>query len=118
MIEIRPLKPVHTVGDQDTLIAKFADFEWRDLIELAQQYGFKPPDTENYLPLLNDDALEIDAETSQGLWEAMSTVYYADAVPPGVPSALGKLWVKQLMGCAQVGAEQGGIEIRRSRDVG
>ena len=48
----------------------------------------------------------------------MSTVYYADAVPPGVPSALGKLWVKQLMGCAQIGAEQGGIEIRRSRDVG
>jgi hypothetical protein len=99
LIEIRPLKPVHTVGDQDTLIAKFADFEWRDLIELAQQYGFKPPDTENYLPLLNDDAVEIDAETSQGLWEAMSTVYYADVVPPGVPSALGKLWVKQLMGC-------------------
>jgi hypothetical protein len=105
MIEIRPLKPVHTVGDQDTLIAKFADFEWRDLIELAQQYGFKPPDTENYLPLLNDDAVEIDAETSQGLWEVMSTVYYADAVPPGVPLCPWQALGKTAMGCAQVGAE-------------
>jgi len=43
MIEIRPLNSVHTLGDQDAVIGRFADFEWRDLIELAQQYGFDPP---------------------------------------------------------------------------
>ena len=46
----------------------------------------------------------------------MSAVFNDDAIPPGVPSAAGRLGVRQLMECAQLGAEQGGIEIRRSRE--
>ena len=89
------------------MIGRFADFEWRDLIELAQQYGFEPPDIQSYYPRPGDPPFEIDAESSQGLWETISAVHHADAVPPSAPSALGKLWVKQIMGCAQIGAEQG-----------
>jgi len=119
MIEIRPLNSVHTLGDQDAVIGRFADFEWRDLIELAQQYGFDPPDIQSYYPRPGDPPFEIDAESSQGLWESISAVHHADdAVPPSAPSALGTLWVKQIMGCAQIGAEQGGIEIRSSSDEG
>ena len=50
MIDIRPLNPAHTSGDRDTLIGRFADSEWQDLIELARRYGFEPPNNENYLP--------------------------------------------------------------------
>ena len=116
MIHIRPLNPGHTSGDRDTLIGRFADPEWQDLIELARRYGFEPPNNENYLPSRYDEPIEIDAETSQGLLEAISAVFNDDAIPPGVPSAAGRLGVRQLMECAQLGAEQGGIEIRRSRE--
>jgi hypothetical protein len=72
MIDIRPLNPAHTSGDRDTLIGRFADSEWQDLIELARRYGFEPPNDENYLPSRYDEPIEIDAETSQGLLEAIS----------------------------------------------
>src|SRR5215217_3768375 len=86
MIEIRPLNSVHTLGDQDAVIGRFADFEWRDLIELAQQYGFDPPDIQSYYPRPGDPPFEIDAESSQGLWESISAVHHADAVPPSKPA--------------------------------
>ena len=97
MIDIRPLNPAHTSGDRDTLIGRFADSEWQDLIELARRYGFEPPNDENYLPRRYDEPIEIDAETSHGLLEAMSAVFNDDAIPPGVPSAAGRLGVRQLM---------------------
>jgi hypothetical protein len=65
---------------------------------------------------IRHEPIEIDAETSQGLLEAISAVFNDDGIPPGVPSAAGRLGVRQLMECAQLGAEQGGIEIRRSRE--
>ena len=71
---------------------------------------------ENYLPSRYDEPIEIDAETSEGLLEATSAALNDDAIPRGVPSAAGRLGVRQLMECAQLGAEQGGIEIRRSRE--
>lgn len=117
MIDIRPLNPVRRVGDPDTRIARFEESEWRDLIELVRRYGFEPLDLQTYYPQAYDRPVEIDPETSQGLWEAISDVYKDDAVPPGVPSfAVGRVRVKQLMECAQIGADQGGIEIRRARE--
>lgn len=151
MIEVRPLNPALTVGDRDPLIYIFADSEWWNLIELSRRYGFEPPDKQIHFPRPYDHPVEIDTETSQRLWEAISAVYNDDAVPyaltweesnatsfhgrveqPGIEPEeayvmrevphehpelhIGKLQVKQLMGCAQIGAEQGGIEVRRVRD--
>jgi hypothetical protein len=116
MIEIRPLNPVHSVGDPDPLIGTFPDSVWQDLIELAQRYGFEPPDIEYYYPQRHGEPVEVDAEASQWLWEAISAVYHDGAVPPSLPPDVGKLRVKELMECAQIGAERGGIEIRRSTE--
>src|SRR5215203_736266 len=118
MIEIRPLNSVHTLGDQDAVIGRFADFEWQRFDRAGPTVRICPPNIQSYYPRPGDPPFEIDAESSQGLWESISAVHHADAVPPSAPSALGKLWVKQIMGCAQIGAEQGGIEIRSSSDEG
>ena len=64
MIDVRPLNPVHRVGDPDTRIGRFEDSEWRNLIELAQRYGFEPPDDQIYHPPAYDQPIEIDAEAS------------------------------------------------------
>src|SRR5829696_7456771 len=103
MIEIRPLNSVHTLVDQDAVIGRFADFEWWDLIEPAQQYGFAPPNIQSYYPRPGDPPFEIDAESSQGLWESISAVHHAAAVPPSAPSALGTPWAEQTMRSAQIG---------------
>ena len=116
MIEIRPLNPVHSVGDPDPLIGTFPDSVWQDLIELAQRYGFEPPDIENYYAHRFGESVEVDAEASQWLGEAIRGVYHDDAVPSSLPPDVGRLRVKQLMECAQIGAVRGGIEIRRSRE--
>jgi hypothetical protein len=117
MIEIRPLNPVHSVGDPDPLIGTFPDSVWQDLIELAQRYGFESLDIENYYPPHRyGEPVEMDAETSQRLWEVIRVVYHDDVVPPSLPPDVGRLRVKQLMECAQIGAVRGGIEIRRSRE--
>jgi hypothetical protein len=118
MIEIRPLNPVHTVGDPDPLIGTFSDSVWLDLIELAQRFGFGPPGIENYDLPRHDEPVEVDAETSRWLWEAIRVGYHDDAVPPSLPPDVGRLRVKELMECAQIGAVRGGIEIRRSREGG
>jgi hypothetical protein len=132
MIDIRPLNPVNTVGNPDPLIAKFNYSEWRNLIDLAHRYGFEPPNDQIYYPRTYNHPVEIDAETSQRLYEAISAVHNDDTAPyaiiiaeerstrviarPDHDRVVGKLLVKKLMACAQIGAEQGGIEIRRSRD--
>ena len=116
MIEIRPLNPVHTVGDQDPLIGTFSDSVWLDLIELAQRFGFGPPDIENYDLPRQDEPVELDAEASRSLWEAIRGAYHDNAVPPSLPPDLGRLRVKEFVECAQIGAERGGIEIRRSTE--
>lgn len=116
MIDIRPLNPVHVVGDPDTRIGRFTDSEWRSLIDLVKRHGFDPPDIEIYYPQAYDQPVEIDPEASQGLWEAISAVHKEDAVPPGASYAFGRAGVNRLVGCAQTGAEQGGIEIRRARE--
>ena len=151
MIEVRPLNPVQTVSDRDPLIASFADSEWWNLLKLARRYGFEPPDIQIHYPRPYDHPVELDAETSRGLWEAISAVYNDAAVPYAttweesntttffgrlevegvepeeayvsreVPNAhpklhVGKLQVKQLMECVEIGAEHDGIEIRRVRD--
>lgn len=151
MIEVRHLNPVQNVGQQDPLIASFADSEWWNLIQLARQYGFELPETQVQYPRPYDYPVEIDAETSRRLYEAISDVYKDDRVPyavtweesnttslsgtvdlPGMEPEeahvsreaahadpefhVGKLQVKQLMDCAELGAERGGIEIRRARD--
>jgi hypothetical protein len=81
MIEVRPLNPVQTVSDRDPLIASFADSEWWDLLKLARRYGFEPPDIQIHYPRPYDHPVELDAETSRGLWEAISAVYNDAAVP-------------------------------------
>ena len=119
MIDIRPLNPAYISGeDLDHRIGVFSDFEWRELIELAQRYGFDPPDIENYYTPQYDDPVDVDAETSRKLWEAVSAVHHAEEVPPSVTPALGRLRVEELMVCAEIGAEQGGIEIRGTRRAG
>src|SRR5215218_7695432 len=75
MIEVRPLNPVRTVGDPDTVIACFSDSEWRNLIELVRRYGFKSPDKEIQSPRPYDYPVVIDPKVSQGLLEAISAVY-------------------------------------------
>jgi len=122
MIYVRPLNPVDIVGDRDPVIASFADSTWRDLIELAGQFGFRPPDVQSYYSPPYDRPVNLGAETSQELWEAISAVYkdvYKDghAIPHAVSERhVRKLQVKHLMECAQIGAEHSGIEIRRGRD--
>ncbi|MBV9454165.1 MAG: hypothetical protein JOZ19_08630 [Rubrobacter sp.] len=116
MIDIRPLNPARSGVDNP--IGTFSDFEWRELIELAKEYGFEPPDIENYYPPQYDDPVEVNADSSWELWHAISAAHHDEAVPPSVPAALGRLRVEELMGCAQIGAEQGGIEIRRSKGAG
>lgn len=117
MIDIRPLNPVREVGDGDTRIGRFTDSEWRGLIELVRRYGFEPPEGDQaYHPQAFDQPIEIEPETSQRLWEAVSAVYNDDAVPSGVSYAFGRAGVTRLLGCAQIGAEHGGIEIRRARE--
>ena len=108
MINVKPLNPVNVVGDPDTSIAYFTDVEWWSLIELVRQYGFEPPDLYSY-----NDSVELDAEASQGLWAASSAVHNDDAV---ASNAILKSRVEKLMGCAQIGAERGGIEIRREHE--
>lgn len=76
----------------------------------------RAPGLQAYYPQAYDRPVEIDPETSQGLWEAISAVYNGDEVPPGVPYLVGRLRVKQLVDCAGIGAEHGGIEIRRARE--
>lgn len=113
MIQVSPLDPVYIVDVSDRPIARFTDSEWRVLIELARRYGFEPPDIENYQPRRQyDNPIEIGTEGSQALWEAVSAMYNNNAVP----SVDSILRVKQLVDCAQIGAEQRGIEIRRIED--
>jgi hypothetical protein len=151
MIEVRPLNSVRTAGDRDPIIATFADSEWWDLLELARRYGFEPPSIEIHYPRPYGHPVQIDAQTSQDLWESMSAVYNDDAVPYAttweestetssygrveIPGAkpedahisreaahehpefhVGKVQVERLVACAEIGAEQGGIEIMRLKD--
>jgi hypothetical protein len=127
MIEVRPMNPVYVVGDPDPSIARFADSEWRNLIELARRHGFEPPDIQSYYPRAYGHPVEIGAEASQRLYEAISAAYTDEVVPyastledsntneiPHIHPELhvGKLQVKQFMECVEIGAGQGGIEIQ------
>jgi alpha-glucuronidase len=111
MIEVRPLNPVQTVRERDPIIAHFSDSEWWKLIELVRQYGFEPSDIQIYYARSYAHPVEIGAETSQGLWEAISAVYR----DPEHTDVKLRVKVEQLRGCAQIGAEHGGIEIRRTK---
>jgi hypothetical protein len=87
------------------------------MIELVRWYGFDPPGVEQaYYPQAYDQPVVIDAETSHELWQAISSAYNDGAAPRSVPLVIGKLRVRQLVECAQIGAEQGGLEIRLVRE--
>jgi hypothetical protein len=151
MIKIKPQHPVLTSGDSDPTIGFFADSEWWNLVELARRYGFDPPNVEVHFPRPYDHPVEVNADVSQDLYEAISAVYKDEAVPyaatweesnetsstgiaqfPGeepeeasiVREAphehpelhVGKVQVKRLMHCAQIGSERGGLVIWRTRD--
>ena len=81
MIEIRPLNPVKAIGDPDTIIASFNDSEWRNLIDLMRRYGFELPDEQIYDLGTYDHPIEIDVETSQRLYEAVSAVHNDETAP-------------------------------------
>ena len=101
MIYVRPLNPVDIGGDGDPVIASFADSTWRDLIELAGQFGFSPPDVQSYYSPPYERPVNLGAETSQELWEAISAVYNDDhAILHTVPELHGWVQVRQLMDCA------------------
>jgi hypothetical protein len=105
MITVRPLDPVRVARDPDTSIAYFTDVEWQSLIELVSQYWYEPDNPQEY-----NQPVELDARASQELWGAISAVYKDDEV---ASNAILKARVEKLMRCAQIGAEHGGIEIRR-----
>ena len=101
MIAVRSLYPVDIAGERDTVIARFADSAWWHLIELTRQYGFNPPHVQIYLSPPYDHPVQIDVETSQKLWEAISAVYNDDhAILHTVPELHGWVQVRQLMDCA------------------
>ena len=108
MINIRPVNPADVVGDPETSIAYFTDVEWWSLIDLVRRHGFYPPDPHAY-----DHPVAFDTEASQALWAATSAAYRDDEV---ASNPLLKARVAKLMGCAQIGAEHGGIEILRERE--
>ena len=84
MMEVRPLNPVATFGERDTLIGVFADSEWWNLLELARRYGFDPLNPTAVLvqyPRPFDHPVEIDADASRDLWRAVSAMWKDGAVP-------------------------------------
>ena len=105
MINVRPLNPVYVAGDPDTSIAHFKDSGWWSLINLVRQYGFEPPDIQRYYPESYDHPVEIDPEAAQVLWWVISVAY--DIPPP---------YLEKLVRCVELGAEHGGLEIRRERE--
>jgi hypothetical protein len=108
MINIRPVNPADVVGDPETSIAYFTDVEWGSLIALVRRHGFYPSDLHAY-----DHPVAFDAEASQALWTATRAAYRDDEV---ASNPLLKARVAKLMGCAQIGAEHGGIEILREHE--
>ena len=151
MIEVRAQHPVGTNRDPDPVIGSFAESEWCELVQLARRYGFDPPSVETHFPRPYDRPVELDADASRDLYEAISAVHNDEAVPyattgeestetsgsgtvrlPGeepeeaaiireAPDEhpdlhVGKVQVKRLLSCAQIGAGHGGLQIRRVRD--
>src|ERR671933_2159257 len=114
MINVRPLNPVYVAGDPDTSIAHFKDSEWWSLINLVRQYGFEPPDIQRYYPEVYEHPVQIDPEASRALWGAISVVYNEEVSRPS--RTIPPPYLEELMRCAQIGAEHGGIEIRRERE--
>ena len=108
MINIRPVNSVDLAGDPDTSIARLTDVEWGSLIALVRRHGFYPPG-----PYAYDHPVAFDTEASQALWAATSAAYGDDEV---ASNPLLKARVQKLMGCAQIGAEHGGIEILREHE--
>ena len=108
MITIRPVSPADVVGDPETSIARFTDVEWGSLIAFVRRHGFYPPGPHAY-----DAPVAFDAEASRALWAAVRAAYRDDEV---AFNPLLKARVAKLMGCAQIGAEHGGIEILRERE--
>jgi len=104
MISVRPLDPVHLVGDSDAAIAHFKDSEWWSSINLVRQHGFEPPDIQRYYPQSYDHPVQIDPEAAQVLWWVISVAYDDDALPP---------YLQKLVRCLETGVEHGGLEIRR-----
>ena len=114
MIYIRPLHPVSVVGDSDTVVASFEDSEWWNLITLVRRYGFGGHGHLIFEAGAYDQPVEIDAATSRVLWGATTAAYTGGVYPEGSDELV---LVKRLMDCAQIGAEHGGIEIRRETEA-
>src|SRR5829696_4517029 len=88
----RPVLLLRVFYDRDQAL-KLGSYPWRPgcrdrQIRGLRVAGFDPADIQSYYPRPGDPPFEIDAESSQGLWESISAVHHADdAVPPSAPSA-------------------------------